>query len=146
MKLHQAILSGALALGIAAAVPAGPAEAGPRAFRVANALDNVANDIYSLRDVRGPYKRGQKIDRLHRRLDRLEYRSARQPSRLARRNEAEIQDLRALLSRVEDRNNRRIAWLEQDAYVPEPEVVVVESGRRFDFEISSDGIRFGIDR
>ncbi|MEM9044835.1 MAG: hypothetical protein AAGC81_09055 [Pseudomonadota bacterium] len=149
LSLKSAILGSAIILGVAASALPEVAEAGPRSHKVSRALDNVAQDIYSLRDVRGPYRRDQEIQRLQDKLDRLEYRTYKHRGRKARRNLTDIQALRSDLSRIEARNNRRIARLEQQAYplpAPEPEVVYIENGPRFGLEISTDGFRLGIER
>ena len=149
LSLKSVILGTAIVLGVAASALPEAAEAGPRSHRVSKALNNVAQDIYSLRDVRGPYRRDAEIQRLQDKLNRLEYRSYKHRGRKARRNLDDIQVLRSDLSRIEARNNRRITRLERESYplpAPEPEVVYIENGPRFGLEISNDGIRLGIER
>ncbi|MEM1277769.1 MAG: hypothetical protein AAGH74_14690 [Pseudomonadota bacterium] len=149
LNLKSVILGSAIILGVAASALPEVAEAGPRSHRVSKALDTVAQDIYSLRDLRGPYRRDAEIQRLQEKLDRLEYRTYNHRGRKARRNFNEIQALRSDLSRIEARNNRRITRLEREAYLvptPEPDVVYIENGPRFGLEISRDGVRLGIER
>lgn len=146
MSLYRSLIGGAILAALAVTLVSTPVHAGPPAKRVSRALDTVASDIYSLRDVRGPFRRDAEIQRLRGRLDRLENRSARQPSRRARRNERAIRRLRDDLWRIEQRNNRRISRLQEDAYYPEPEPYYIEPAPGLQVEIAQDAIRLGIQR
>lgn len=103
------LAAGALVLGAATVMlPSEVAAAAPGPHRIAERLDHIAYQVQRIPEIRGLRNQDAEIDRLQRRLHRLENITERQRGRRARLTEERIDRLQYRLSRMERRVEARL--------------------------------------
>jgi hypothetical protein len=105
-RLVRTLAIGALAIGAATMALPGTAAAGSAAREISHKLDRIAYQVKSIPEIRGPRRQRAAIDRLQKRLYRLDRVNDHQRGRRARANDMRIERLQHRLNRME----RRVAY------------------------------------